>query len=59
MQLNEQQTKWAKETLERVSHKLEKVSERSKSPTLPWTGFTMTGPAGKKSAGGLTASGEA
>ncbi len=36
MQLNEQQTKWAKETLERVSHKLEKVSERSKDK-IPYT----------------------
>jgi len=36
MQLNEQQTKWAQETLERVSHKLEKVSERSKDK-IPYT----------------------
>lgn len=36
MQLNEQQTKWAMETLERVSHKLEKVSERSKNK-IPYT----------------------
>lgn len=36
IQLNEQQTKWAKETLERVSHKLEKVSERSKNK-IPYT----------------------
>ncbi len=36
MQLNEQQTKWAQETLERVSHKLEKVSEKSKDK-IPYT----------------------
>lgn len=36
MQLNEPQTKWAQETLERVSHKLEKVSERSKDK-IPYT----------------------
>lgn len=36
MQLNEQQTKWAQETLGKVSRKLEKVSERSKDK-IPYT----------------------
>ena len=36
MQLNEKETKWARETLDRVAHKLELVSERSKDK-IPYT----------------------
>lgn len=36
MQLNEQEIKWARETLERVAHKLERVAERSKDK-IPYT----------------------
>ncbi len=36
MQLNEQEIKWAQETLDRVAHKLERVAERSKDK-IPYT----------------------
>ena len=36
MQLNEKETKWAQETLDRVAHKLERVAERSKDK-IPYT----------------------
>ena len=36
MQLNEQEIKWARETLDRVAHKLERVAERSKDK-IPYT----------------------
>ena len=36
MQLNENEMRWEKETLEKVTHKLEKVSERSKDK-IPYT----------------------